>query len=263
MHADSETLSSLAEYQDVNVMVILGFGFLCTFLVRYGFSASGFNLLVAAIATQWGIILNGIKFWYDTGKIRVDLKRYMSYFNIVFKRNVQYSGLHCADSKEIFFFLYSIAVAELYAASALISIGAVLGKTNPVHLTLIALLEVSGLVLNKWLLQTLLKVSTFSQISTLSCIFSVLGNTCCEFLCLQVRPLNGIMLLHVFGALFGLMLMWILNRKSSEQGFEKEKFDRKSGLFSMLGDYKAFPLNVLFQTTQKSTFCWVWISGGM
>lgn len=91
MHADSETLSSLAEYQDVNVMVILGFGFLCTFLVRYGFSGSGFNLLVAAIATQWGIILNGIKFWYYTGKIRVDLKRYMSYFNIrliVFKRNV-------------------------------------------------------------------------------------------------------------------------------------------------------------------------------
>ncbi|XP_037551011.1 rh blood group, D antigen [Nematolebias whitei] len=163
------------EYQDVNVMVILGFGFLCTFLVRYGFSGSGFNLLVAAIATQWGIILNGIKFWYYTGKIRVDLK--------------------------------SIAVAELYAASALISIGAVLGKTNPVHLTLIALLEVSGLVLNEWLLQTLLKV----------------------------RPLNGIMLLHVFGALFGLMLMWILNRKGSEQGFEKEKFDRKSGLFSMLG----------------------------
>lgn len=77
VHADSGTqsFSSLAEYQDVNVMVILGFGFLCTFLVRYGFSGSGFNLLVAVIATQWGIILNGMKFWYYTGKIRVDLKR--------------------------------------------------------------------------------------------------------------------------------------------------------------------------------------------
>lgn len=57
------------------------------------------------------------------------------------------------------------------AASALISIGVVLGKTNPVHLILIALLEVSGFVLNEWLLQTLLKVSatihlqlTFGQI---------------------------------------------------------------------------------------------------
>lgn len=46
-------------------------------------------------------------------------------------------------------------------ASALISIGAVLGKTNPVHLVLIGLLEVSGFVLNEWLLQVLLKVSDF------------------------------------------------------------------------------------------------------
>lgn len=45
------------------------------------------------------------------------------------------------------------------AASALISIGAVLGKTNPVQLVLMALLEVSGFVLNEWLLHTLLKVS--------------------------------------------------------------------------------------------------------
>ena len=56
-------------------------------------------------------------------------------------------------------------VAELCAASALISIGAVLGKTNPVHLVLIALLEVSGFVLNEWLLQTLLKVIIKKNIS--------------------------------------------------------------------------------------------------
>uniref|UniRef100_A0A3B3TVW0 Rh blood group, D antigen n=1 Tax=Poecilia latipinna TaxID=48699 RepID=A0A3B3TVW0_9TELE len=165
----------LPEFQDVNVMVILGFGFLCTFPVRYGFSGSGFNLLVAIIATQWALILNGIDSWYNTKIIRIDLK--------------------------------SIIKAELCAVSALISIGTVLGKTNPVQLTLIALLEVTGFVLNEWLLQTLLKV----------------------------RPPNSIMLLHVFGALFGLMLTWILYRDGSKQGFEKEKYDEKSGLFSMLG----------------------------
>lgn len=56
-------------------------------------------------------------------------------------------------------FYYSLVVAEMCTASALISIGAMLGKTNPVHLILIALLEVSGFVLNEWLLQTLLRVS--------------------------------------------------------------------------------------------------------
>ncbi|XP_075883682.1 rh blood group, D antigen [Nelusetta ayraudi] len=162
-------------FQDVNVIVILGFGFLGTFLVRYSFSASAFNLLVAVTATQWAIVLNGIESIYYRGTARINLR--------------------------------SLVVAEMQAASALISIGAVLGKTNPVHLILIALLEVSGFVLNGWLLQTLLGTSPFSSI----------------------------MLLHIFGAVFGLVLSWILHRDASEQGFEKEKADSQTGLFSMLG----------------------------
>ncbi|XP_059209945.1 rh blood group, D antigen [Centropristis striata] len=167
--------SFYSEFQDVNVMVILGFGFLCTFLVRHGFSSSGFNLLVAAMATQWALILNGVESLYYRGKIRMDLR--------------------------------SLVVAEMCAASALISIGALVGKTNLVQLVLIALLEVSGFVLNEWLLQSLL----------------------------MVRPQNSIMLLHIFGAFFGVIVTFILYRKGSEQRFEKEKFDRKSGLFSTLG----------------------------
>ncbi|XP_029982030.1 rh blood group, D antigen isoform X2 [Sphaeramia orbicularis] len=163
------------DFQDVNVMVLLGFGFSFTFLVRYGFSGTGFNLLVAAMATQWAIVLNGIESWYYRGKIWINLR--------------------------------SLIVAEMCTVSALISIGTVLGKTNPVHLILIALLEVSGFVLNNWILQTFL----------------------------TVRPLNSIMLLHIFGAFFGLMLMWILYREGSEKPFEKEKFDCKTGIFSMLG----------------------------
>ena len=58
-----------AEFQDVNVMVVLGFGFLATFLSRYSFSGSGFNLLVAAMAVQWALILNGFESWYHRGQI--------------------------------------------------------------------------------------------------------------------------------------------------------------------------------------------------
>lgn len=61
----------------MNVIVILGFGFLGTFLVRYGFSASGFNLLVAVIATQWAIILNGIESFYYRGTAKINLKRWV------------------------------------------------------------------------------------------------------------------------------------------------------------------------------------------
>ncbi|KAM9340847.1 rh blood group, D antigen [Symphorus nematophorus] len=173
---DETSFSSFyPEFQDVNVMVFLGFGFMCTFLVRFGFSASGFNLLVAAIATQWALLLLGTESWYYTGQIRINLR--------------------------------SLVVAEMCAASALISMGAMLGKTNPVQLVFIALLEVSGFVLNGWLLQTLLKT----------------------------QYLNSIMLLHIFGAFFGVVVTWMLHRRRSVQGFEKEKFDRKTGLFSMLG----------------------------
>jgi len=52
---------------------------------------------------------------------------------------------------------------------------------------------------------------------------------------LEVPAVNSIMLLHTFGAFFGLALTWILFRKGSLQPFEKEKFDRQAGLFSMLG----------------------------
>ncbi|XP_077477666.1 rh blood group, D antigen isoform X2 [Stigmatopora argus] len=162
-------------FQDLNVMIFMGFGFLGSFLVRYGFSASGFNFLIAVIATQWALLLNGMESWYYSGKIRIGLR--------------------------------SLAVAEMCTASVLISIGAVQGKTNHVQLILMALLEVFGLVLNEWLLQTLL----------------------------STRPTHGIMVLHIFGTFFGLVLTWILCRQESDQGFEKEKLDHKSGLFSMLG----------------------------
>ncbi|XP_041703445.1 ammonium transporter Rh type B [Coregonus clupeaformis] len=164
-----------SEFQDVHVMVILGFGFLATFLVRYSFSGAGFTLLVAAMAVQWAVILNGVESLYHRGKIWINMR--------------------------------SLVVAEMCTASSLIAIGAILGKTNPVHLLLIALLEVSGFVLNGWLLQTFLKV----------------------------QFLNTIMLLHIFGTFFGLMLSWVLYQPGSEQQHEKEKIDRKTGLFSVMG----------------------------
>ncbi|XP_075993885.1 rh blood group, D antigen [Genypterus blacodes] len=162
-------------FQDVNVVLIVGFGFLGSFLVRHGFSGSGFNLLVAAITTQWAILLNGFESYCNMGKIRVSLM--------------------------------SLVVAEMCAASALISMGFVLGKLNPFQLVLMALLEVSGFCLNEWLLRTLLKT----------------------------EPLYGIRLLHVYAAFFGLSLTWILYRKGSEERLEKEKSDQKTRLFSMLG----------------------------
>uniref|UniRef100_A0A8C2A2R9 Rh blood group, D antigen n=1 Tax=Cyprinus carpio TaxID=7962 RepID=A0A8C2A2R9_CYPCA len=159
------------EFQDIHVMIFMGFGFLATFLLRYGFSGSGFNVLLAAMAIQWAVLMNGF---------------------LLPQRH---------HKREIHISMKSMIEAELCAASALVAMGAVHGKTNPVQLLLMALVEVTGFVFSM--------VETFLD--------------------------KYIMLLHVFGALFGVMVSWVLYREGIEPVHEKEKTDRKTGLFAMFG----------------------------
>lgn len=41
-------------------MIFVGFAFLMTFLKKYGYSASGFNLLLGAFVVQWALISRGL-----------------------------------------------------------------------------------------------------------------------------------------------------------------------------------------------------------
>lgn len=50
-------------------MIFLGFAFLMTFLKKYGFSASAFNMLVAALVIQWAFLAKGM-FHIEDGLIR-------------------------------------------------------------------------------------------------------------------------------------------------------------------------------------------------
>jgi hypothetical protein len=51
-------------------MIFIGFGFLMTFLKRYGYSATGLNLFVAALCVQWAILMRGF-FEMDHGTIKL------------------------------------------------------------------------------------------------------------------------------------------------------------------------------------------------
>ena len=48
-------------YQDVHVMIFVGFGFLMTFLRKYSYSAVGLTFLIAAMCLQFGILT--VNFW--------------------------------------------------------------------------------------------------------------------------------------------------------------------------------------------------------
>ena len=43
-------------------MMFIGFGFLMTFLKRYGYSSVGFNFIIAAYVLEWAILVHG---WFE------------------------------------------------------------------------------------------------------------------------------------------------------------------------------------------------------
>ena len=63
----------LTVFQDVHVMIFVGFGFLMTFLRRYGYGSIGFNLLLAALVLQWGTLTNGLFGFIEISDLREDL----------------------------------------------------------------------------------------------------------------------------------------------------------------------------------------------
>lgn len=40
-------------------MIFVGFGFLMTFLRKYGYSATGYSLFLAALVVQWSVLIKG------------------------------------------------------------------------------------------------------------------------------------------------------------------------------------------------------------
>lgn len=103
-------------FQDVHVMIFIGFGFLMTFLKKYGFGAVGHNFLVAAVAIQWAILVNGFFHLHD-GYVEVSLN--------------------------------SLLGADFVAAAVLISFGALLGKTTPAQLLVLTIVEIPIFMVNE------------------------------------------------------------------------------------------------------------------
>ncbi|CAF3475896.1 unnamed protein product, partial [Rotaria sp. Silwood2] len=108
-------------FQDVHVMMFIGFGFLMTFLRRYSFSSVSFNFLIAAFVVEWAILVHGYVFEWNT-------------VTKTFPVNVKI-----------------LLQADFVCAAILISFGAVLGKTNPAQLVILALIEVVIQVWNEYI----------------------------------------------------------------------------------------------------------------
>ncbi|NXH57773.1 RHD protein, partial [Rhabdornis inornatus] len=96
-------------FQDVNHMVIFGFGFFLMVLRRYGYSSTGFNFLLIVLGVQCSVLVE----------------------DLLHLLRIQYGG----DG------VGSLARAVMSMTAVVISAGAVLGKANPVQLIVMSLLE--------------------------------------------------------------------------------------------------------------------------
>ncbi|MDA9673951.1 ammonium transporter [bacterium] len=99
-------------FQDVHVMIFIGFGFLMTFLEKYNFNSILYNFFIAAIAIQYTILING-------------------FFHCVFKNSWHTINLD----------IQSLITGDFGAGAVLITFGALLGKTTLPQMIFICLSE--------------------------------------------------------------------------------------------------------------------------
>lgn len=169
-------------FQDVHVMIFIGFGFLMTFLSKFGFSAVALNFFLAAFTIQWSILCRG--FWEN--------------------------AFHDHEWKIIELDVETLITADFSAAVVLITFGAVLGKTTPFQMIIVAIIETFLAVLNE-----------------------VIG---IEYL--EAVDMGGSMFVHMFGGFFGIALAGMINTSSrrkitKQSGPEESSYN--SDLFAMIG----------------------------
>ncbi|NWX00108.1 RHAG protein, partial [Caloenas nicobarica] len=131
-------------FQDIQVMLVVGLGLLLTFLPRYGLSVLTHNFLLLNFSTQWALVLQGLFHHFQHGQVHLDLR--------------------------------NLLTAEFAAVTVLISVGAVLGRTSPCQLLVVAACEVPVYLASEW------------------AIVSRLG----------VLDVGGTITIHVFSCYFGL-----------------------------------------------------------
>lgn len=163
-------------FQDVHVMIFVGFGFLMTFLRRYGFTSVSINMFLASLLIQWAMIVRGCI----------------------------HEGIFVGDKYQVR--VEEMVSADFATATILISFGAVLGRTSPVQLLIMGIIEVIVAQINSYICHDLL----------------------------HAVDIGESMYIHAFGAYFGLAVSRVLYNENA-QGHPKAGSCYHSDLFSMIG----------------------------
>ncbi len=164
-------------YMDVHVMIFLGFGFLMTFLRKYGFTSVGLSFLLGCIAVQWYLLVG--PFWEKV--------------------------FHADFSEKIHISITQLIRADFAAGSVLIAFGALLGKVSSTQMLLLTFIQVFFFALNE-------SISLY----------------------LKIEDLGGSMVIHLFGAYFGLAASFWMTPKAA-MGHKENISVYHADLFSLIG----------------------------
>ncbi|NWW48948.1 RHBG protein, partial [Pedionomus torquatus] len=162
-------------FQDIQVMLVVGLGLLLTFLPHYGLSALTHNFLLLNFSTQWALVLQGLLHYFHHGQVLLDL--------------------------------HNLLTAEFAAVTVVISVGAILGRTSPCQLLVVAACEVPAYLASEWAIVTHL----------------------------GVQDVGGTITIHVFSCYFGLGVSKALFGAAQQPVHPKETPTHRSDLMSLVG----------------------------
>lgn len=179
---DSSAVSALSLYpfyQDIHVMIFIGFGFLMTFLRRHSYTAVGITFLIGALSIQWYCLIEG--FW---------------------------AGAFSGNFHKIPLSIHTLVFGDFAAGCVLITFGVVIGKVSPFQMMFVTIVEILFYSLNE-------------QIG----------------LYLKISDIGGSMVIHMFGAFFGLAFGFVVTPKTASHPNEaaNNKPVYHSDVFAMIG----------------------------
>ncbi|KAI6185847.1 Ammonium-transp domain-containing protein [Aphelenchoides besseyi] len=134
-------------FQDIHVMVVVGFGFLMSFLKKYGFSAISINLLLTSFIVQFVIILRGflsVEF-ATTGKFTISINELIQ--------------------------------ADLSCVAVLITMGVLLGRLTPIQFLILGFIEVSIATILEHVLFNILHINDGGRSLVIHCFGAYFGLT--------------------------------------------------------------------------------------
>lgn len=168
-----------SQFQNVHIMIFVGFGFLMAFLPRSSFTSTGHCLLIATYTVLWAMLNRG--FWSQV-----------------------YSS---ADWSRITLSVDKLTQAEFCAGSVLIAFGAVIGRVTASQLVIMSVIQTIGYcaieaVTSQWM---------------------------------AASDIGGSMVIHAYGAYFGLAVSLALDRGVPNANDDPEPSTTTSDTLAMIG----------------------------